>query len=140
MPRILREIGAQIALMALVLRALIPVGWMPSSAPGELITFCTHGSTSEILVGQDGQPIKPGPQHDRGGHTEICPFAAAAHLAPPAVPVALRLPVERALGRDLRLRIGTLAARRRFSRQLARGPPRVAKIESRKTQTLGAAV
>lgn len=73
-----------LALAAMVLRALTPVGWMPGAA-GAPITLCSADGPIHLVVGEDGKPHKP--QKD-DGH-QVCPFAAASHFAPPQLAVAL---------------------------------------------------
>jgi len=88
MTRFLRLTALQLAICAMVLRALVPAGWMPNlsgEAGGGLFTICsvetgTHKDGSE----RDGQK-----QADRH---EVCPFAAAPHLAAHAVAAAVAAP------------------------------------------------
>ncbi|HWA92714.1 MAG TPA: hypothetical protein VG889_21960 [Rhizomicrobium sp.] len=63
------------ALVAMLLRALIPAGWMPqSAAAGSPFVICTA----------DGA-VHPAKPHDADrGKSPPCAFAAAGHLAPPA--------------------------------------------------------
>lgn len=77
-----------LALCAMVLRALLPVGWMPDPggmADGPLVICTMHGA----------HHISPGhrPAHSPDEHGSICPFAAAAHFAPPQMAVAVAAPV-----------------------------------------------
>ena len=83
------SIGVLFAVFALVVRAAIPVGWMPNTAgiaSGVPIVFCTHDGPKTALVdlnwtpgGEHHQPAQ-GP----GEHHQVCPFAAAGTVAPPA--------------------------------------------------------
>jgi hypothetical protein len=67
-----------VALAALILRALLPSGWMPDAQAGLTICTATLG-----VIHHDGPPG----QHDGKSQQEECPFAAAAHVAPaPAAP------------------------------------------------------
>jgi hypothetical protein len=104
--------------MAMVLRALLPAGWTPaaiSSANASPFVICT----------MDG-PLHPQPakhdQSDRNRSTP-CVFAAAAHLAPPAVdaisvvPASVAAPIFFASSHD------ALAARAIFRPNAARAPP-----------------
>jgi len=58
-----------VAFIALVVRALLPAGWMPAA---QGLTICT---------------VETSPSHDqkapaeKNAHHDICPFAAAPHLA-----------------------------------------------------------
>jgi hypothetical protein len=65
----------QLALIAMIVRALMPVGWMPSAGVDTPFVVCTMNG-----------PVQQAPDRDKlpAGHHDICPFAAAPHLA--AVP------------------------------------------------------
>jgi hypothetical protein len=69
-----------VALVAMLLRAFLPAGWMPqSAAAGAPFVICTA----------DG-PVHPAKPHDADhAKSAPCVFAAAAHLAPPAEAPAL---------------------------------------------------
>ncbi len=81
MPRTLRLAGVQIALVAVLLRALLPVGWMPDAAAGSPFTICTVNGPVHATHLPDGQPDKHG--QDDGRQNDVCPFAASVHLATP---------------------------------------------------------
>lgn len=73
--------AAIVALVALLVRALVPVGWMPAGAStqGAEIVICTLSGMKHIAVDDQtsGDPQK---------HSESqapCAFAAMASLAPP---------------------------------------------------------
>jgi hypothetical protein len=100
-----------LAFVALVLRALLPTGWMPAA---DGLTICSVET-----------PVHHG-DHDntpaQDAHRDACPFAAAPHLA--SVPEApqLMLPVFHAFAaatdRDY-----ALAVAARFTPQSPRAPP-----------------
>lgn len=71
-----RSAAVALALIAMLLRALLPDGWMPSgeSAP---FTICSV----VIAHHAGGKPSKPEQEHRHAP----CAFAAAAPLAPPAI-------------------------------------------------------
>ena len=75
MPQRLRIATLYLALAAMMLRALLPVGWMPNfSHPAEsVLMICPmHGT-----MPQESDPS--GPVAPKGEHAQdICPFAAAA--------------------------------------------------------------
>lgn len=73
-----RILALSVALTAMVLRALIPAGWMPQ-AGGSILTLCTIEGQIQIAVGPDGQPLKNTPAKD--GEHQFCPFAASSTLA-----------------------------------------------------------
>ena len=85
-----RTLAVTLALCAMLLRGLLPAGWMPS-ADGAPFVVC---SVDGIHAGGKA-PAEPASEHSHAP----CAFAAAAHLAPPvsgpaglsAPTVALRL-------------------------------------------------
>ena len=82
------HIALALALMAVVLRALIPVGWMPSETAEAPLVICT-GAGPAMAVGEHGKghPVDL-------KHKDVCPFAASAQLgqgaAGPSTPPACR--------------------------------------------------
>src|ERR1700759_1500602 len=88
MVRNARIAAAYLALLAMMLHALVPAGWMPAQAstPGLHFTICSVGMP--MPTQQSQQPSHPSPAHDNS----VCPFAGIAHFASlTAVPVlALR--------------------------------------------------
>jgi hypothetical protein len=97
--------GLCVALLgaALLLRALVPAGWMPAQAGGgPAITLCAPGSPDgdpralaaanavfQAALGDHGQ--SPDDSHDGLG-AKPCTFAGLTPLAPPSVPDALAHP------------------------------------------------
>jgi len=92
MPHAARLAGVHLALVAILLRALLPAGWMPnpSGAAGTPLVVCTMDGPGHMMA--EDKPAKP--QHDRNGDHDhqVCPFAAAPHLVTPAIASALPLP------------------------------------------------
>ena len=73
-----------LALVAIILRAALPAGWMPladASGTTSLVICTSHGPLAAPVHARTHAPL-PGRTND------ICPFAAVVHLAPPA-PFAL---------------------------------------------------
>jgi hypothetical protein len=104
------RIARHVALIALIARALMPAGWMPA-AHG--MTICT--------VEMSAQHDQKAPA-EKDAHHDICPFAAAPHLA--AVPdlPQLTLPAFHAFAAATdRSYAATVAAR--FSPGSPRAPP-----------------
>lgn len=64
------RIARHLAIIALIVRALLPMGWMPAA----------HGLTICSMDASAHQPAKDGDKDGRSAHEE-CPFAAAPHLA-----------------------------------------------------------
>jgi hypothetical protein len=92
-----RHLLTAIVLSAVVLRALIPAGFMPGAGGLE---FCSGGLMASMpsMSGMPGMPGMSGHHHHHhdgagvpaktSGHGEGCVFAgSAAGLAPPCVPV-----------------------------------------------------
>lgn len=74
----LRHLAVHLALAAMMLRGLMPVGWMPNpdAASQSFLTICT-------MYGPIHHVDQHGPRKsDDGQHShEECPFAAAPHVA-----------------------------------------------------------
>jgi hypothetical protein len=83
--RNLRLAGLHVALAAMVLRALLPAGWMPGPAHGALFVICT--AEGGIVHHAPGNPLD---KADRDH--QICPFAAGAHAAVAANTIAISVP------------------------------------------------
>jgi hypothetical protein len=79
-----RSLAATLALAAMLMRGLLPAGWMPNpdGAAGSPIIICTMGGPQHV------HPTHA-PRDDSG---KVCPFAVMAHLAAAASPAALALP------------------------------------------------
>ncbi len=102
-----------LALIALIVRALIPAGWMPDAAGGVTICSATLGT-----IHHDGTP-----SHDdsKTSHEE-CPFAAAPHLAStPDVPHLTAPSMHAFTAATDRAYAATIAAR--FAPGSPRAPP-----------------
>jgi hypothetical protein len=68
------------AIVAMLLRALVPAGWMPDPAGAAAFTICAldgSGHHSEA-------PAKPGQEDGRHIHDE-CPCATAPHVTAPVL-------------------------------------------------------
>jgi len=91
MPHRFRIVAVHLALAAMLLRALLPAGWMPNQAgAGEsFFVACTMDGT--VQQADQHQHGKNAPDDSQHGHDE-CPFAAAAHVAAPATVAELALP------------------------------------------------
>ena len=109
-----RRAAVVLALAAMMLRGLMPAGWMPNPAgAGEsLFVICdmdqdmpamgmdmSHMDMSAMdmskmdMSGMDhGQPGKQSGKHSMDGHQQACPFGAAPHVATGSNVVALLLP------------------------------------------------
>ena len=77
MVRTARITAAYLALLAMMLHAFVPAGWMPAQAstPGLHFTICSVGMPMPAQPSQ--QPIHPSPAHGNS----VCPFAGLMHFA-----------------------------------------------------------
>jgi hypothetical protein len=90
MRRSFRTAAVHLALVAMLLRALLPAGWMPSTVAGP----------SFLVICSMDAPVQHGDQHGQGQHTpddgqhshDECPFAAAPHIAPAGAVAQLAQP------------------------------------------------
>lgn len=80
-----RLAAIHVALVAILLRAMLPVGWMPD-AHGITICSATLG-----LIHHDAPPGQGNGSDHQNSHEE-CPFAAAPHAAVPISFVVLAVP------------------------------------------------
>lgn len=93
MVRNLRLAAVMLALTAMLLRALLPAGFMPGvAAGGSSIVVCTMDGLVRIALDADGKPVKKQPAQDDAHHQQLCPFAAAVQLASPSSAGALIAP------------------------------------------------
>ncbi|HTO41191.1 MAG TPA: DUF2946 family protein [Rhizomicrobium sp.] len=84
MGRNLRFAAIYVALVAMVLRAMLPAGFMPGvTADGSTIVVCTMDGLVQLQLDADGKPVKQSPLQDDARHQQLCPFAAVAQLAGP---------------------------------------------------------
>jgi len=110
-----------IALAAMVLRALVPLGWMPSaSAAGVPLAICTMQGAITLTLDAHGKPQKPA---NGTHHTEACPFAAAPHLSTPVVADAVATPNYRITTTALSVAPDIAVAFTRHTPQSPRAPP-----------------
>jgi hypothetical protein len=120
----LRLPGFYIALIAMLFRALLPSGWMPSvgGTPGIPIILCSVDGPTPAVLGSDGQPIKHSPVQDDGHQHDVCPFAAAPHFATP-VAVDIPAPVTIATAPVVSAPERLTAPSDSYTPQSPRGPP-----------------
>lgn len=114
-----------IALAAMMLRALLPDGWMPSGGgvAATMLTICTMDGPMRVALGDDGQPLKKQPaQHSSGSH-EVCPFAMAQHFAAPITLAAVPAPGIAQPFLYGKIVSGTPGGRDLYTPQSLRGPP-----------------
>jgi hypothetical protein len=102
-----------LAIIALLVRAMLPAGWMPDAQNG--LTICSVATLG--VIHHDGQ----GPADGKAQHEE-CAFAAAPHLAAPPVAPHLILPAFHGFVAATNRDYATILAAH-FTPQSPRGPP-----------------
>ncbi len=121
-----RRACAQFALAVMLLRALLPVGWMPGTTPqgGMALVICNGDGPAQSMGGMPGMDHKstPGGTH----HNDECPFAAAPHYAPVLGLALLALPALAFSNTQNRVAHSLLAADTQHSPQSPRAPPSLA--------------
>lgn len=104
MAQVVRSIAVYVAFCAILLRALLPAGWMPNpnGASQSPLIICPMENPGAAMPGMTGpahnmagMAARPAQhQHNKSNDHDpsICSFAAAPHLAPPVLASALPLP------------------------------------------------
>lgn len=101
-----RRAAVVLALAAMMLRGLMPAGWMPNPAGAaeSLFVICdmdqdmpgmdmSHMSAADMAqMDMSGMDHGPSGKHSMDGHQQACPFGAAPHVATSSSLVALLLP------------------------------------------------
>ena len=121
MPRAVKCVALHFALAAMLLRAFLPSGWMPSANLTVPVVMCTMAGPVRVLVAIGEPQKKQG--HDDGRQHEFCPFAAAVAFAAPSSTATLAPPTSatRLIG-HLRLSLSAEQSRL-YSSQSPRAPP-----------------
>ena len=83
MRTVLKSAAFGIAILAMMLRAALPQGWMPSSQGAAPLMLCPGMTEMAAMpaMSHEAPPQKPDHRHDGAAQ---CIFAAAAHPASPA--------------------------------------------------------
>jgi hypothetical protein len=111
-----KSAAVHLALLAMLLRAVLPAGWMPaavSQADASPFVICT------IDGPQQQTPAKP--DHDRA--TRPCVFAASIHAAAPSAESARAEPATAVSQIVFASRSEIAPAAPQFRRNFARAPP-----------------
>lgn len=86
-----RDAFLALALLAVVLKVMIPAGFMPSAESRNGLPFalvlCT-GDGAKVVQPGDALDARHGDKSDKAGHDAPCPFAAQGAVAPPPSVVA----------------------------------------------------
>ena len=110
--------AVQLALLAMLLRAVLPAGWMPAA-------ITSANASPFVICSIDGPlhstPAKPSRDHDRAGTP--CVFAASIHAATPTVEPAKVAPATLASPIVFTTRNETVVASSEFRPNTARAPP-----------------
>lgn len=85
------SLGLVAALLALCLRLMVPVGWMPVvSGNGVMFTLCSGSGEQKVALDTDGKPQPP----DSGtAHDGPCAFSGIATPALPELPPSVALQI-----------------------------------------------
>ena len=115
-----------VALVAMLLHALIPAGWMPSvpAQTGSFFVICTV-HTAQPLAPEDGKTRTPSDQQGTH-HNDMCPFAAAPHGVPQPAFAQVSAPTFLASVHFDDRRTQALPSAAVSGPQSPRGPPRFA--------------
>jgi len=125
MSRTLRLAGIHLALAAMLLRAMLPDGWMPntSGVAGGPMVLCTMNGPASLAAGMAGGPSKNDPANKSGRASDVCPFSVAPHFATIAPAIAASPSVETAFLAAPVLRAVIFDAAQRHTPQSPRAPP-----------------
>lgn len=86
-----RDALLALALLAIVLKVMVPAGFMPSAETRNGLPFalvlCT-GDGAKVVQPGDALDARHGDKSDKAGHDVPCPFAARGAAAPPPTVVA----------------------------------------------------
>ena len=141
MLRTFRLAAVQLALAAMVLRALLPTGWMPNPdgfAQSPLV-ICLMDMSSGMPQAMDmshsmdmsamSKPMgmdMPGHDHGQQQNNEQCPFAAAPHVAAPFTIAEIAPPSELAHFAEKPVSRAQFAFALDYHPQSPRAPPEIA--------------
>jgi hypothetical protein len=119
-----RPFAIWLALLPLLLRATIPVGWMPETVGGTMLVICTAQGLSTIILDPDEKPVEPTKEDGSEHETAPCIFGATAHYFAPdfGEPCLVRFAE---FDRLLLVRSDLRLSRVAFGPQQARAPPRI---------------
>ena len=117
-----RIAGFSLALVAMLLRALLPDGWMPSTSSDGAPLMACPGADMMNMPGMD-MPMPKQPAAPSQHHPDICPFASAMHVAAFAPQIALSFPSEISFAPLLHIRTVAIRTAQRREPQSPRAPP-----------------
>jgi hypothetical protein len=108
------KFARHILLAALLLRALVPLGWMPGTP--------VLGQAAWIICTADGGITHGDPGKEQDRHQQPCAFAAA-HLMAPPVALAAAAPPLRTAARESAAVPAAISVTAAFTPQAPRAPP-----------------
>jgi hypothetical protein len=71
-----RFVFAVVLAATLLMRVLVPAGWMPAIADGQLITICSGMGEAKVWIDADGNPVEAPHDKDPAGDG-TCVFAGS---------------------------------------------------------------
>ncbi|HEX3756101.1 MAG TPA: DUF2946 family protein [Rhizomicrobium sp.] len=110
-------IARHLALVALVLRALVPAGWMPGTTAAAPFVICSVTGPAQYAPGGHK------PAQDDRSHHDVCPFAAAPHFAKTLALSSLAAPSLRIFTPSRLVAVSRPARIARYQPQSPRAPP-----------------
>jgi hypothetical protein len=122
----IRNAATAFALAAMVLRALLPAGWMPATtgAHGTTFVICTMNGPKRVTL--PDAPVKKQPQQPDDRGSGPCPFGVAGLAFAPPVPVALPVPSASVRFAAQTVRVESVRAQARPNAHGPRAPPSLA--------------
>ncbi|MGD0141933.1 MAG: DUF2946 family protein [Rhizomicrobium sp.] len=121
MSRTLKLAGVHIALVAMLLRALLPAGWMPDSASASGAAFVICTVNWPLQAARDAGKHRPGQDDNR--QNDVCPFSASVHLATPTVTAVIAPSMRVSSFAPDHAPARTVYETARYSSQSPRAPP-----------------
>jgi len=120
-----REFAVRLALVALLVRALIPIGWMPNPhglEAGSPIILCTMYGPVPAVIGDDGKPARPA-MPGKAPHSEFCLLGVASAHGVPVASLSLPSPDRTQVAIAVTTRAQSITVSLRHRPQSQRGPP-----------------
>jgi len=88
------QLASAMMLVALIMRAMLPQGWMPSAdgaGPTGSFTICSITGSVRLTLDGNGNPVPVDP--DESTAHQPCAFASLASLAPPVMGAVTQPPL-----------------------------------------------
>ena len=123
MTRTARMTGFQLAFIAMLLRALLPAGWMPDASGQALFTICSVVSAANASQSVGGKSNRHLPGQDDSRTHEMCAHVCATQFAPPVAKLTVAPPSLIANVAAVQLAIARSFQSARYLQQSPRAPP-----------------